>query len=364
MARIFRHPNMLNPMGEPAYCLDYRDEHGRRKQTRTNASTMKDAERALRAVLSEIDKAKALGVPRQALSGVTFGAFVDQTYLPLIGQKIRGSTKEGYEAACRDLKDYFGAMVLGSIEPTTIDGYLEDRKKTLGAGTLKNRLHRLNAIFKKAQRKRVAQYSPCDGIERWTYQPKEKAALTPEQEEALMGELAEWVKPIVTWGLYGGMRESEIIKTEWRHVEGGFVHIPAENAKNGKPRAVPLSSEMEAAIAPLRARRLAEGSPSWVFYDAARRGPYTRRQVYHAYKAAAKRLKIESTFHCTRVTLITDARESGRIPDPVLGAIVGHSDGRMLAHYTKIRPEHLAGATEGLRRRKDAEQKQNDAAQG
>jgi hypothetical protein len=33
----------------------------------------------------------------------------------------------------------------------------------------------------------------------------------------------------------------------------------------------------------------------------------------------------------------------------------------MLNHYTKVKPAHLKGLTEGLRRQKDAESAQNDA---
>jgi len=36
----------------------------------------------------------------------------------------------------------------------------------------------------------------------------------------------------------------------------------------------------------------------------------------------------------------------------------------MLNRYTKVKPEHLKGITEGLRRAKDAESVQNDAVSG
>ncbi len=363
---IRRRPELLNARGQPAFIIDYRDEYGRRKQVKTEALTLKEAQGIEAAIRTKIEKAKALGVPQQALTGMTFGRFVDEVYLPAIGQKIRPSTLEGYTVTAEDLKAYFGTMALASIEPTVLDGFFEKRKKDLGPGTLKNRLTQLNAMMKMALRKRIILSNPVDGVERWKVESAPKAALTPEQEEAVMAGLPEWCRPIAVMGFYGGMRVSEILGMKWEHlqVDPGLIYIPQENAKNGKPRFVPLTSEMEAALAPLRARRLAEGSPPWIFWNAARQAPYKRQGVYCAYARVAGRLKLGTAFHATRVTFVTDARESGKIPDGKLMAITGHADVRMLGVYTKIRPESLKGATEGLRSRKDATQTQHEAAGG
>jgi integrase len=362
---------MLNAQGEPAFLVDYRDEHGRRKTVRTDACTLKDAQRIERDILTEIDKAKALGVPRAALSAITFASFAETVYLPWIKGEVRETTYYRYVGLVKHLTDYFGSMTLASIEPLTIDGYFQSRvnekthqNRPPGAGELLNRRGQLSAIMQHALKKRLIQYNPVLATDRPDYTPAPKAALTRGEEERILAAAKPWLRPIIVMGLYGGMREGEIALMRWEHIKDGLIFIPAENCKTGHARHVPISSEMEAALAPLRERRLAEGSPPWVFWNAARQAPYSPDSISSTYKRLVGKLKIKTTFHSSRVTFITDARESGKITDAVLMEITGHRTAAMLNHYTKIKPEHLIGATEGLRRGKDATQVQHEASGG
>lgn len=348
--------DVLNALGKPAWIVDYRDEHGKRRQEKTEARTQKEAQTIEAAIKAKIDLAKAMGVPKQALTGTTFSDFVETTFLPAIKLSVRESTYEGYSNTAGDLKEYFGEMLLSSIEPLTIDEYFKgrDKEKTYtgrppGEGTLRNRLNRMNQIMKMALRKRLIQYNPVEAVDRRKYKPAPKAALTKSQEEKILAKAPAWLRPILTMGIYGGMRVSEILGMQWEHIEGGLIFIPEENSKNHKPRWIPISSEMEAALATLQAGRLAVGSPGYVFWNAARKSPYKRQGVYSALKRVAGNLGIDTTTHATRVTFITDARESGKITDAHLMAITGHADARMLNLYTKVKPEHLKGLTEGLR---------------
>jgi integrase len=360
---------MLNAQGEPSYCIDFKDEHGRRKQVRTNACTERDAARMLRAALDRIDKAGALGVPKQALESMTFARFTDLVYLPAIEQKVRASTYERYVNLARHLTDYFGTMALASIEPLTIDDYFKSRgTERTNQGVIpkpeefRNRRFQLMAIMKHSIKKRLIPSSPVEATDRIEYTPAPRVALTLTDEERILGACPAWLAPIVTFGIYGGMRMGEIVAIRWEHLQDGLIYIPEENSKTGTARHVPLTREMEAALAPLRARRLAEGSPAWMFWNAPRKSAYTAHGVSLAYRRVARSLGIKTSFHATRVTFITDARESGKITDAALMKIVGHSTGRMLDHYTKVKPEHLKGLTDGLRRQEDAESVQNEAS--
>jgi integrase len=365
---IRRDSRMLNAQGQPAFIIDYRDEYGRRKQTRTDACVEKDAKRIERAILTEIDKAKSLGVPRQALTGMTFEVFTDTVYLPAIKTEVRESTYERYVSLTQHLKNHFGKMTLASIQPLTIDEYFKDRSgektrqgRAPGAGELRNRLFQLRAIMKRAMLKRLITSNPVEATNRMEYTAEPKEALTKAQEDDILAASPEWLRPIIVMGIYGGMRKAEITGMEWEHLKDGMIFIPEENSKTGHARYVPISTEMEAALAPLRVRRLAEGSPSHVFWNAPAKSPYSAHSVGLAYKRVVKRLGISTTFHATRVTFVTDARESGKITDAHLMAITGHRTVSMLNHYTKVKPEHLKGLTEGLRRQKDAESAQNEA---
>jgi len=368
---IRRDPRMRNAEGEPAFIIDYKDEHGRRKQVRTDACTLKDAQRIERDILTRIDKAKALGVPKQALTGMRFDQFTDEIYLPAVKQEVKAGTYERYVVLAGHLKDHFGKMALSSIEPLTIDEYFASRGDEVtamgrapGAGELRNRRFQLRAIMKRAMKKRLIQSNPVDASDSIEYEPAQKASLTRSEEEKILAAMPEWLRGVAIMGIYGGMRVSEATGMKWEHIRDGLIYIPAENSKTGRPRCVPVTSEIEATLTPLRARRLAEGSPSWVFWNPDRKAPFKADSAVKKYGTIARRLGINATSHCGRVTFVTDARESGKITDAQVMAITGHSTARMLDHYTKIKPEHLKGVTEGLRRRKDAESVQNEAGNG
>jgi integrase len=365
---IRRDPRMLNAQGQPAFIIDHRDEYGRRKQVRTDACTLKDAQRIERDILTRIDKAKALGVPKQALSATTFEKFTDDIYLPAIKLEVKAGTYERYANIAKHLKNFFGKMSIGSIEPLTIDEYFDSRRKEVtamgrapGAGELRNRRFQLRAIFKRAMKKRLVKFNPVDASDSIDYTPAPKEALTRDQEERILSAAPEWLKPILILGIYSGMRRAEITSMRWEHIKDGMIYIPKENSKTGRPRSVPISSEMESALAPLAKRKLEEGSPGWVFWNAPAKSPYKANSVTLAVRRIADALSIKTTFHATRVTFVTDARESGKITDAELMAVTGHSTLRMLDHYTKIKSEHLKGRTEGLRRPKDATQAQQEA---
>src|SRR5262245_7265293 len=143
---VRRRPEMLNSLGEPAFIIDYRDEHGRRKQIRTEATTLKDARLIEASILTKVELAKRLPVPKQALEAMTVERFTLDVYLPAVELEVKPKTYEGYEVIVKDLNKYFGKMTLASIEPLTIDDYFDSRGNEItqmgrppGAGTLRNR---------------------------------------------------------------------------------------------------------------------------------------------------------------------------------------------------------------------------------
>lgn len=360
---------MMNALGEPAFIIDYRDEHGRRRQIRTDATTMRDARLAEAAILTQIEKAKALGISRQALTPKTFAEFTDQTYLPAMQGKVRESTYKSYERLCGKLKDYFGTMSLASITPNTIDEYFRStsrettaQKRAPGAGELNNRRARLMAIMGMAEMKEWIPRNPVKAVERQEYDPEEKHLITQDEEEKLLAASPNWLRPFIVMGLYGGLREGEIARMKWEHVQGGFIHIPEENAKNGEARDIPINTRMEAVLADLARVRMQEGSPDWVFYSRQRKGHFLPNSVSMAFKRLADALDIPVTFHCTRHTFITRMQDAG-IALPHLKAITGQKTDAMVAHYTHLKRAHLKGKTDVLCQ-ENARQVQDAVAKG
>lgn len=371
---VRQRPEILNAKGQPAWIVDYKDEHGRRKQLKTDALTKKDAQLIEASILSKIEVAKREGVSVDSLTPTTFSAFVDNTYLPWkkaqLGGDLRTSTYNRIVVIAGHLKDHFGPMTLSAIKVSTIDAEFKamGKKDTIqgrppGAGELRNRMVRMGEIMDLAIKKELLRTAnPARYADRKSYKPKPKHFITPAEEEKILNACPDWLRPIVAVGINSGMREGELAALEWAHIKDGLIYVPAENAKTGQERFIPINAAIEAALAPLRARRLAEGSPAYVFWNAALEKHYSANSICCAFTRVAAKLGIPATFHCTRVAFVTSARNEGKIKDAHLMEITGHKTPSQLEHYTKIQPGHLKGVTEGLRSKETATQMQHDEA--
>jgi integrase len=352
---------MKNSLGENSFIIDYRDEHGKRKQTRTDACTLKDAQRIERSILTEIDKAKTLGLSREALSPTTFSAFAEKVYLPSIEKTVRASTYKRYEDLYNNLKAFFGQMNLASITPAAIDNYFakaENSADAPGPGELHNRRARLGAILEMAMIRRLIQYNPIRAVKGRSYNPKKRHVITPDEEKALFKHSPSWLKPFIVIGLYGGMRESEISAMKWEDVKDNFIHIP--DSKTGEPRYVPINDQIRAVLG-AQDRVIIGGKPvAHVFWNASILKPFSGNSISEGFRRVARDAGVPATFHCTRSTFVTRIRDAG-VNDARVMAITGHKTARMLQHYTNLGPKHLEGATDVICR-EIAEPVQNEAA--
>lgn len=355
---------MLNAMGEPAFLVDYKDEHGVRRTRRTEACTLKDAQRIERSILTEIDKAKALGVSRAAINPTTFASFAETVYLPWIKNNIRESTYKRYQCITGHLTDHFGSWNLATITPSTIEDYFQKAEKetthqgrTPGAGELVNRRARLGAILQLAVNRRLIQVNPVHSVKRRKYKETKRHIFSADEERKVLEAAPGWLKPFIVIGLYGGLRESEICAMKWEDIKGSFIHIP--DSKTGEPRYVPINREIKAVL-DAQDRVIVGGKPvAYVFWNASVLGPFKPNSISEGFGRVARDTDLPATFHCTRHTFITRIRDAG-VNDARVMAITGHKTPRMLQHYTNLGPKELSGATEVLCR-KDATQVQHGA---
>ena len=138
------------------------------------------------------------------------------------------------------------------------------------------------------------------------------------------------IRPVVELAIHTGLRRSEILGLEWRHIDWSqrTAHVPL--SKNGHPRTIPLT---EAALGVLGGlRRSGDGR---VFGMSA-----------NAFRLAWERTKrragiVGLRFHDLRHEALSRFAELG-LNVPELATISGHRDVRMLLRYTHIQPSQLA----------------------
>jgi integrase len=158
-------------------------------------------------------------------------------------------------------------------------------------------------------------------------QPGEEARLFTACREARN----RWLLPLVQLALETAMRQGELLRLRWEHIDLNrrTAHLPV--TKNGEARTVPLSST---AVAVLRAL------PRALHGDVLR--GVTTEAVKRSYMRATRRAGIEDLrFHDLRHEATTRLFEKG-LNIMEVASITGHKDLRMLRRYTHLKAEDLA----------------------
>lgn len=159
--------------------------------------------------------------------------------------------------------------------------------------------------------------------------------LRAEEEACLLEACREarnpWLLPIVQLALETAMRQGELIRLCWEHIDLNrcTAHLP--DTKNGDARTVPLSST---AVRVLRALPRSLHSPAFP--------GLTTEAVKRAYIRAVRRAGIRNLrFHNLRHEATTRLFEKG-LNIMEVASITGHKDLRMLRRYTHLKAEDLA----------------------
>ncbi len=146
------------------------------------------------------------------------------------------------------------------------------------------------------------------------------------------------LQSIFVLALETAMRQGEILKLEWQHVNlrNGIAHLP--NTKNGTKRDVPLSQKAREALLRLDVR--SEGK---VF-------KYTSEGFKTTWRVMMQRLGIENLhFHDARHEAVSRLFELGTLDVMEIAAISGHKSLAMLKRYTHLSASKLVKKLEGNR---------------
>jgi len=155
------------------------------------------------------------------------------------------------------------------------------------------------------------------------------------EEARLLGDCQAarnpWLVPIVQLALETAMRQGELIRLRWEHIDLNrrTAHLP--DTKNGEPRTVPLSTTAIRVLGALPNRLHGQDFPG-----------LTSVAIKRAFIRAVRRAGIENfRFHDLRHEATTRLFEKG-LNIMEIATITGHKDLRMLRRYTHLKAEDLA----------------------
>jgi integrase len=151
----------------------------------------------------------------------------------------------------RNLLKHFGAdRDPGTLTYDEVDGYVGVRRRKDRGQTVRREIQALKRGIEIAIRRQWLERPPCPFPKVRSDPPDRQQAGKWHDPEVLRRWLAEIdpkARDAITFALLTGVRSRELsrVRSDWIEElpEGVFLHIPAEAAKTGKERLVPLSAD-------------------------------------------------------------------------------------------------------------------------
>jgi len=245
----------------------------------------------------------------------------------------------------QEMLKFFGEKWLDEITELGVLAYVRKREEA-GAknNTINNELIVLQKTLNLAKRGRYK----TDDLIKWgnckKAQEFRERVLSVEEQDKLIPELAEHLRPIVICALNTGMRRGEILSLKWRNIVNNEIIIEAQNTKTKKQRRIPINRTLGQVLEILKSRN---GFSEFVFVY----GEREIKDVQNGFSKACKRAGIEDFhFHDLRHTFASRLSEGGlRIES--IQTVLGHSSILTTMRYINYQPvTELREAVESLDR--------------
>lgn len=169
----------------------------------------------------------------------TFEEFVRKTYLPVYSAKKVAPGRD--EEILAHALPFFGRRRLDEVTKSLCVRYVGERLRVAAPSTVNRERGTIQAIFQRALEDGLIDRNPWHGIEREDESPRIRV-LTLENEQLLREHLSPRYQRWLTFMLGTGLRAKESAAIRMKHVDfqKELIHVPAEAAKGGKGRSVPL----------------------------------------------------------------------------------------------------------------------------
>jgi integrase len=306
-------------------------------QTKT-FDTRAAAETWARAIEVEMDRGQF--VSRAEAESTTLRELLERYREEITPQK-KGAAPETARIRAL-LRHPLAQRFIAGIRGVDIARFRDERLKKVSPATVKRDLVILSHLFEVTRKEwGIHVHNPVRDIKLPAHSRSRERRLqssTQEEqnEETLLLHACREARnphllPIVQLALETAMRQGELVRLRWEHIDLNrrIAHLP--NTKNGESRTVPLSTT---AVKVLRA--LPRSLNGQVFPG------LTTEAIKRAYIRATRRAGIEDLrFHDLRHEATTRLFEKG-LNIMEVASITGHKDLRMLRRYTHLKAEDLA----------------------
>lgn len=304
---------------------------GQPLQTRT-FETRIQAEQWARAIEVEMDK--GVFVSRAEAESTTLRELLER-YLGEVTPLKKGAAPETNRLRAL-MRHPLALRFVATLRGVDIARFRDERLRKVSSGTVKRDLVLLGHVFEVARKEwGIHVHNPVRDIKLPTDgRPRNRRLQAGEESQLLAACQAArnpWLLPIVQLALETAMRQGELIRLHWEHIDltRRTAHLP--DTKNGEAQTVPLSTTAIQVLRGLLRSLRGEVFPS-----------ITTEAIKRAYIRAVRRASIDDLrFHDLRHEATTRLFEKG-LNIMEVASITGHKDLRMLRRYTHLKAEELA----------------------
>lgn len=245
------------------------------------------------------------------------------------------------------MTSYFGANIaLADVTPSMIEklkSYI-----IIDMGNSKATFNRYFASLKKAfnlviLNHRLNLLNPCKLVSSFVEDNHMTRYLSEDEENRLMQELPNYLKPIVICALTTGMRKSNILNLRWENInfDMGYIEILKQENKGKKEIKIPLSTKFKTEL-----ENIGIKDKGFIFVSHRGNKPYTN--IDEGFKQACARAGIQNfRFHDLRHTVGTRLVSKGADLQTVK-QYLAHSDLKTTQRYLHPVNENMQKAVDIL----------------
>jgi len=272
--------------------------------------------------------------------------FINQ-FLKIGCSTHRSGTQEIYSRALHSFLSSIGDKKLNLIGVKDIDTYKQCKLQSILPTTMNIYLRTLKAAFNKAVQWEILQRNPFSRVSLCPIPQRAPQFFTLDHFQALTKTIKEpWLLQAVHIAVFTGMRRSEIVNLQWKHIDFSRELIIVESdanfqTKTGKRRLLPMNSIVFQMLQSMFIRRTGD-------YVIMLNGKKLREiWLTRRFKQYICKMNIDksSHFHILRHTFASWLVQAG-VPIYEVQALMGHSNIRVTMSYSNLIPKQLRTSVE------------------
>lgn len=295
-------------------------------------------------------KSRAEAWASQIESEMSRGVFMDRTeaqrntlgdllsrYVEQVSPQKKGYEAERYRINALIQTQDICKFRIANLSSQEIAKWRDKRLESVSGSTVNREMNILSHVIETARKEWGVALSenPIGLVRRPKHNAPRERRLTPGEQDRLLTHCdsgrSPFLRPVVELALETAMRQSELVRLEWRYIDLKKRAVHLLMTKNGESRGIPLSSH---------AVRVIEALPTTgdqrVFPN------LTAESIKRSFIRACSRAQLEDLhFHDLRHEATSRMFEKGLNPLEV-ASITGHKTLQMLKRYTHLEATNLA----------------------